>query len=217
MKTTKRMIALCLILILAFTLASCGSKPAPAEPAEPEPTPSMALDNMLKAIGDLDFEEAQKYYAGDMGSVEALNEGADSPTADVVTRMLREAFSFEYTLSNEVISQDGQTATVDVNFVTYNMGEILGEVLEALIARASVLQQGGMTADEFQTQMNDIVVGIYEDIIKKAEKTLKISVPVKLTKVDGEWKVDDLKDSLDFMDGITGGLISYSDSGVPGM
>ncbi len=217
MKTTKRMIALCLILILAFTLAACGSKPAPVEPAEPEPTPSMALDNMLKAIGDLDFEEAQKYYAGDMGSVEALNEGADSPTADVVTRMLREAFSFEYTLSNEVISQDGQTATVDVNFVTYNMGEILGEVLEALIARASVLQQGGMTADEFQTQMNDIVVGIYEDIIKKAEKTLKISVPVKLTKVDGEWKVDDLKDSLDFMDGITGGLISYSESGVPGM
>jgi hypothetical protein len=217
MKTTKRMIALCLILVLAFSLAACGSKPAPAEPAEPEPTPSMALDNMLKAIGDLDFEEAQKYYAGDMGSVEALNEGADSPTADVVTRMLREAFSFEYTLSNEVISQDGQTATVDVNFVTYNMGEILEQVLEALIARASVLQQGGMTADEFQTQMNDIVVGIYEDIIKKAEKTLKISVPVKLTKVDGEWKVDDLKDSLDFMDGITGGLISYSESGVPGM
>nr|MCR5182654.1 hypothetical protein [Clostridia bacterium] len=99
----------------------------------------------------------------------------------------------------------------------YNMGEILEQVLEALIARASVLQQGGMTADEFQTQMNDIVVGIYEDIIKKAEKTLTISVPVKLTKVDGEWKVDDLKDSLDFMDGITGGLISYSESGVPGM
>ncbi len=210
MKTTKRIIALCLILIMAFTLASCGSKSAPDESVEPEPTPSMALDSMLKAIQAMDFETAQKYYAGDMGSLEDLNEGSDSSTADVVTRMLKEALNFDYTLSNEMISADGKTATVDVVFLTYNMGEILEKVMTELIARASALQQGGMTSDEFQTEMNNIIAGIYEDIIKKADKDLQISITVGLTKTDGRWMVNDLKDSIDFMDALTGGLISYS-------
>ena len=205
MKLTRRIIAILLIFALLFTMTACGSKPAD-EPAEPEPSPSMALDSMLKAIQDLDFETAQQYYLGDMGSLEGLTESS-SGTDEVVNRMLREALNFDYTLDNEVI--DGDTATVDLVFKTFNMAEILEEVLTQLIARAAYLQQGGMTSDEFQEEMNNIVIGIYTDIIKKADKDLEISLTVGLTKVDGQWKVDDLKDSMDFMDGLTGGLISY--------
>ena len=205
---TKKFISILLVISLIFVLSACGgAQSGTAEPDEPEETPTMALDSMLQAIQDLDFEEAQKYYAGDMGSVEALNQGSGSDTDEVVNEMLKEALHFEYTLTNEVV--DGDTATVDLVFRTYNMGEILEQVLTELIARASVLQQGGMTADQFQQDMNTIVIGIYEDIIKKAEKDLEIPLTVGLTRVDGQWKVNDLKDSLDFMNGLTGGLISY--------
>ena len=67
-----------------------------------------------------------------------------------------------------------------------------------------------MTADQFQTEMNNIVIGIYNDILKTAEKNLEISLTVNLTKVDGQWKVDDLKDSTEFLDALTGGLSSYN-------
>lgn len=209
MKDIRRIVAFCLILVLAFTLAGCGAKSTPAEPEEPEATPSMALDNMLQAIQDLDFETAQQYYSGDMGSLEGL-ENSSSETADVVTYMLKEALNFDYALDNEMIASNGKTATVDVVFATYNMGEILEQIMTELVARATVLQQGGMTSDEFQDSMNDIVIGIYQDLIKKADKDLEISITVGLTKIDGQWMVDDLKDSIDFMDALTGGLISYS-------
>ena len=78
------------------------------------------------------------------------------------------------------------------------------------MARATVLQEGDMTADQFQAEMNNIVIGIYNDILKTAEKNLEISLTVNLTKVDGQWKVDDLKDSTEFLDALTGGLISYN-------
>ncbi|MBQ1630097.1 MAG: DUF5105 domain-containing protein [Firmicutes bacterium] len=210
MKNIRKFFALSLIIVLAFTLASCGGTQTPAEPEEPEDTPTMALDTMLKSVQDLDFETAQQYYSGDMGSLEGMNENASSETAEVVDKMLRDALNFEYALDNEVISSDGQTATVDIVFTTYNMGEIFKKIIEELMARATVLQEGGMTADQFQAEMNNIVIGIYNDILKTAEKNLEISLTVNLTKVDGQWKVDDLKDSTEFLDALTGGLISYN-------
>jgi hypothetical protein len=210
MKNIRKFFALSLIIVLAFTLASCGGAQTPAEPEEPEDTPTMALDTMLKSIQNLDFETAQQYYSGDMGSLEGMSENASSETAEVVDKMLRDALNFEYTLDNEVISSDGQTATVDIVFTTYNMGEIFEKIIEELTARATVLQEGGMTADQFQTEINNIVIGIYNDILKTAEKNLEISLTVNLTKVDGQWKVDDLKDSTEFLDALTGGLISYN-------
>jgi len=210
MKNIRKFFALSLIIVMVFTLASCGGAQTPAEPEEPEATPTMALDTMLKSIQDLDFETAQQYYSGDMGSLEGMSENASSETAEVVDKMLRDALNFEYALDNEVISSDGQTATVDIVFTTYNMGEIFEKIIEELTARATVLQEGGMTADQFQTEMNNIVIGIYNDILKTAEKNLEISLTVNLTKVDGQWKVDDLKDSTEFLDALTGGLISYN-------
>lgn len=210
MKNIRKFFALCLIIVMAFTLASCGGAQTPAEPEEPEDTPTMALDTMLKSIQNLDFETAQQYYSGDMGSLEGMSENASSETAEVVDKMLKDALNFEYALDNEVISSDGQTATVDIVFTTYNMGEIFEKIIEELTARATVLQEGGMTADQFQTEMNNIVIGIYNDILKTAEKNLEISLTVNLTKVDGQWKVDDLKDSTEFLDALTGGLISYN-------
>ena len=210
MKNIRKFFALSLIIVMAFTLASCGGAQTPAEPEEPEVTPTMALDTMLKSIQDLDFETAQQYYSGDMGSLEGMSENASSETAEVVDKMLKDALNFEYALDNEVISSDGQTATVDIVFTTYNMGEIFEKIIEELTARATVLQEGGMTADQFQTEMNNIVIGIYNDILKTAEKNLEISLTVNLTKVDGQWKVDDLKDSTEFLDALTGGLISYN-------
>ena len=210
MKNFRKFFALSLIIVMAFTLASCGGAQTPAEPEEPEVTPTMALDTMLKSIQDLDFETAQQYYSGDMGSLEGMSENASSETAEVVDKMLKDALNFEYALDNEVISSDGQTATVDIVFTTYNMGEIFEKIIEELTARATVLQEGGMTADQFQTEMNNIVIGIYNDILKTAEKNLEISLTVNLTKVDGQWKVDDLKDSTEFLDALTGGLISYN-------
>jgi hypothetical protein len=210
MKNIRKFFALSLIIVMAFTLASCGGAQTPAEPEEPEDTPTMALDTMLKSIQNLDFETAQQYYSGDMGSLEGMSENASSETAEVVDKMLRDALNFEYALDNEVIASDGQTATVDIVFTTYNMGEIFEKIVEELMARATVLQQGGMTADQFQDEMNNIVIGIYNDILKTAEKNLEISLTVNLTKVDGQWKVDDLKDSTEFLDALTGGLISYN-------
>ncbi|MBR2748388.1 MAG: DUF5105 domain-containing protein [Firmicutes bacterium] len=210
MKNIRKFFALSLIIVMAFTLASCGGAQTPAEPEEPEVTPTMALDTMLKSIQDLDFETAQQYYSGDMGSLEGMSENASSETAEVVDKMLKDALNFEYALDNEVISSDGQTATVDIVFTTYNMGEIFEKIIEELMARATVLQEGGMTADQFQAEMNNIVIGIYNDILKTAEKNLEISLTVNLTKVDGQWKVDDLKDSTEFLDALTGGLISYN-------
>ena len=206
MKKARKFFAILMVITLLFTFTACGTKPA-EEPAEPEPSPSMALDSMLKAIQNLDFETAQQYYLGDMGSLESFSDDSASITGEVVDRMLKDALDFDYTLANEVI--DGDEATVDLVFKTYNMSEIFEKVLTELVARASVLQQGGMTADEFQENMNTIIVGIYEDIIKKAEKDMDISLTVNLTKVDGQWMVNDLKDSMDFMNGLTGGLVSY--------
>ncbi|MBQ1715985.1 MAG: DUF5105 domain-containing protein, partial [Firmicutes bacterium] len=148
--------------------------------------------------------------SGDMGSLEGMSENASSETAEVVDKMLRDALNFDYALDNEVIASDGQTATVDIVFTTYNMGELFEKIIEELMARATVLQEGGMTADQFQAEMNNIVIGIYNDILKTAEKNLEISLTVNLTKVDGQWKVDDLKDSTEFLDALTGGLISYN-------
>ena len=119
-----------------FALAGCASAPSPTE----------TVESAFSSLKSGDFEKFSASYAGDTDSLkEALSSSyldgeaasIDSLTDDqkaIVEKFVKLLFSYDFAVSNETI--DGDSATVVVDFESYDMASIIKGTLSEYLTKA---------------------------------------------------------------------------------
>ncbi len=181
------------------------------------PTPTETTQQFLDGIKANDTESIQKVYAGDPNTVltitpeDAESEGSDGVVVgeiqdtinnDLVPK-LRE---FDYEITNEQI--DGDTATVDVKITTYTVGDAFNTFITDYMSQGFTLALSGASEDD----LSELASSIFSTKINSMEKSYTDTVTVSLSKVDGNWKVDDSKSNAELTDALLGGLYTTIES-----
>jgi len=204
----KKHIAIVVAIFAAIIfLAGCSSTPTPAETA----------DTFLKALKAQDKEAiAGVYVESDVDLLEAASDSAEASEngdgsestatgleAIYEDQMLPKMLDFDYELSNEQI--DGDKATVDVKITTYRIGDAFTAFFSDYISQAFVLAFSNASEEDLDALATTILSGKLADLSEKSyEKTATLSLIMK----DDKWIVDNIDESVDFLDAITGGLVT---------
>ena len=186
------------------------------------PTPTATVESAFNALKSGDFDKFSASYAGDLDSVkEALSSdyingtGAvtDALTDDqkaVLTKFVTMLFSYDFTVSDEKI--DGDSATVAVDFTSYDMASVFKNALSEYFKQAfslvftNALSGATSVSEQYAYILYDELSAQMENT---ANKTLAVQATVELKKTDGKWVIQELSD--DAKNGLTGGLYTYID------
>lgn len=186
-----------LIFVLAASLSACGSASTPKDTAE----------KFLTAVKAKDAEGIRTVYDGSYsedeltGTVESLlGESEEGAADDEATKQFEEKlFDFDYTIGEERV--DGENAEVDVTIKTYDFGTMLGQYAERAMSELMAAAVDGASQEEIDAMDRKI---LEEELDKLTEKSYETTVPMKLKKVEGEWKVAKMEDDSEFMNAILG-------------
>ena len=204
MKIYRKYCAFLLIALLLIGLTGCGGGQ----------TPTDVTKQFLDAIKSKDSKKIEKVYAGK--ELEIVNNGLTDLTGEKAEESTETSFdeensklfeekllSFDYEMSNEKIEDN--KATVDVSITTYKIGDAFTNILSNYIQEAFALAFSGALKEEINKVMNSCFKDEFEKLEKKEfQKTATVS----LTKGDDGWTVDEIEDDSEFMDAITGGMVS---------
>lgn len=192
----KKLLLPIMVLLLASVLSACGG-----------PSPTEVTNSFMTAIKAADTDAISQLYAGEIDDID-FQDGvsADSEdNSDPLTKDLDEKFlAFEYTVSNEII--DGDMATVDIAIKSYPLGEIFGEAVSEYISEAMTLAFSGASEEEINALLENIVMEKLGEAAMDYESTVTLS----LTNSDEGWIVDDISEDSEFMDALTGGMMSFA-------
>lgn len=190
----KKIIATIMSLILVIGLCSCGG-----------PTPTETVDSFLTAVKSSDAETIKTVYSGesfDFNKDISDFEGDDEELNKITTEVLApKMLDFDYELSNEKI--DGDKATVDVAFTTYNFGNALTSFMTDYFSQALALA----FSDTSEEQMNKIAATLYKKSIENMDKNYAGKATISLSKNDGAWIIDEFDDEGEFYNAFLGGAI----------
>lgn len=198
-----RITALISAMIILLVLSACGPK---------IPTPTETADTFLTAIKEQDDEKLATVYSE--GIMNLLNKTAlteeienmdeDSDFAKVFEEnMLPKILDFDYELSNEQIEED--KATVDVKFTTYSFGDAFTSFFSDFISQAMVMAFSDASEEEMDALAVTLLKGKVAELSEKNyEKTVTLSLSMK----DGKWMVDEIEAEGEFIDGLSGGLVT---------
>ena len=198
----RKHIALILAIFTAvFFLAGCSSTPGPTETA----------DTFLKALKEQDGEKlAEVFVGGDLDLLKAVADTEDdTETADTgltkvyEEQMLPKMLDFDYELSNEQI--DGDKATVDVKITNYRIGDAFTAFFSEYISQAFIMAFSDASEEDMDMLATTILSGKLADL---AEKSYEKTATINLINKDGKWVVDLFDTNSDFLDGVTGGLLT---------
>ena len=199
----KKLLVITFIITMLAALNACGPK---------IPTPTETADAFLTAIKTQDKEAlATVYEAGDLDLLEAAAESDESGDTNEDSglnkvyeeQMIPKMLDFDYELSNEQI--DGDKATVDVKFTTYNIGDASTAFFSDYMSQALILAFSDASEEELDSVATTILSGKLADLTeKKFEKTATLSLSMK----DDKWMVDEIETGGDLIDGLTGGLVT---------
>lgn len=199
-RSTKKHIAIIMALLLvAFYLIGCGSS---------TPSPTATADTFLKAFKSQDSGSMSNVYGGpEIDLIDSVSQGdlekETGLNAVFEEQMLPKMLDFDYELSNEQI--DGDKAKVDVKIKTYKFGEAFTSFFSEYLPQMFVLALGNASAEEIdalgETMLREKLSALSE---KSYEKTAELTMTMK----DGKWIVDELEDEGDFIDTISGGLVT---------
>ena len=207
----KKIFCILLIVAMVFTMAACGSKPSAQNTDEEEiMSPTQTLDAFLKAFKARDADKLNEFYEGESDDLIFWKDLEDPALSGLMDKMMEKLLDFDYALSNEKI--DGKTATVDVNFTTYNIGGIMKDIIENMLSDAAALALSGLTQEELETEINEIMTKKFEEYAKIAKKEKVVSVPVNLVMINGRWLVKDISRTDDIMDALSGGLTEFAEN-----
>jgi hypothetical protein len=135
--------------------------------------------------------------------VESLLGDAEEGEVDDATKQFEEKlFDFDYTIGEERV--DGENAEVDVTFKTYDFGTMLGQYLQSAMTELFSAAFSGASEEEIDAIGTRILT---EELTNLTEKSYEKTVPMKLTKVEGNWKVAKIEDDSEFLNGMFGGMI----------
>ena len=196
----RKIFSILLIFVLATSLSACGSAPTPKDTAE----------KFLTAVKAKDAEGIRKVYDGSysedelIGIVESLlGDSEEGEVDDDATKQFEEKlFDFDYTIGEERV--DGENAEVDVTFKTYDFGTMLGQYLQRAMTELFSAAFSGASEEEIDAIGTRILA---EELTNLTEKSYEKTVPMKLTKVEGDWKVAKIEDDSEFLNGMFGGMI----------
>ena len=203
----RKFFAILLMITLVFTFTSCGGT---SKTQTDQLTPTETADKFLAGLKAKDLEAVEEYYEGDIGDLTMLEEEDEPALADVINAMVDKIFDFDYVLGNEKI--DGDSATVEVELTTYDFGGIIQEIMGGLMEDAFALKLTGMSQEEMEAEINELIGGKFKEALDNAAKDHTIKVPMELTRKDGKWVVKDLASSKDFLNALSGGLMELADS-----
>ena len=204
----RKLLVITAIMVIMSVLSGCGPK---------IPTPTETTDSFLQALKSQDAEAIAGVYDGtDVDLLEAASDSAednetdgDSETTDTgleaayEEQMLPKMLDFDYELSNEQI--DGDKATVDVKITTYRIGDAFTAFFSDYISQAFMLAFSDASEEDLDALATTILSGKLADLSEKTyEKTATLSLSMK----DDKWVVDNIEDSDEFLDAITGGLVT---------
>ena len=195
--------------MMVFTMAACGGG-SPAGSKEETMSPTDTMDAFLQALKAKDFEKMQEYYEGEAGDLSMLEEEDDEALKDVINVLVDNMLDFEYTIDNEQI--DGDSATVDVNFKTYDFGGILQDIMGNLMSDAVALGLSGLSQEEMEAEINELIGTKFKEGLDGASKDKEVKVTMNLIMKDGKWMVKDVSDANEFMNALSGGLMDLADS-----
>ncbi len=196
----RKIFSVLLIIVLAVSLSACGSDPTPKDTAE----------KYLAAIKAQDAEGVRAVYDGSysedelMGTVDSLlGESEEGKEDDEAAKQFKvKIFGFDYTVGEERI--DGEDAEVDVTFKTYEFGAMIGQYLERTVNELLPAAFNGASAEEIYEMGIKI---LEEELANLTEKSYEKTVPMKLKKVKGEWKVAEIEDDSEFLNAMLGGMV----------
>ena len=204
----RKLLGITAIMVMIAVLSGCGPK---------IPTPTETTDSFLQALKSQDAEAIASVYDGtDVDLLEAASDSAednetdgDSETTDTgleavyEEQMLPKMLDYDYELSNEQI--DGDKATVDVKITTYRIGDAFTAFFSDYISQAFMLAFSDASEEDLDALATTILAGKLADLSEKTyEKTATLSLSMK----DDKWVVDNIEDSDEFLDAITGGLVT---------
>ena len=189
------------VFTTVFFLAGCSSTP----------TPTQTADTFLQAMKAQDSETMGEVFAGEkldlldaVSDEEEDTEAADSGLTKIYEeQMVPKMLDFDYELSNEVI--DGDKATVDVKISTYRIGDAFTAFFSDYLSQAFILAFSDASEEDMDTLATTILTGKLADL---AEKSYEKTATINLTNKDGKWVVDMLDTNDDFLDAVTGGLLT---------
>lgn len=179
-------ILLCFCLLLCIT--ACETKVN----SEPSKAVEEYINTKKESIVDM-------INSFDLGK---LNNFIPEETKTNITNAILE---FEYEIGDEKIKDDN-TATVDVYFITYDLGDLAGSGIKTFL-KESILSMGGSTSDLVSSIINEVFGEEFDKVLEKG-KTKKTRVVFSLNKINGEWTVDEEKSLESFIDAVSGGLYS---------
>ena len=193
----RKIFSIFLIFVLAASLSACGSAPTPKDIAEKYLAAIKAQDEEgISALSEGSYSEDEL-----MGTVDSvLGESEEGEEEDEATKKFKEkVFDFDYTIGEERI--DGENAEVDVTIKTYDFGTMMGQYLERAMSELMAAAFDGASQEEIDAMGKKI---LEEELDKLTEKSYETTVPMKLKKVEGEWKVAKMEYDSEFMNAILG-------------
>ena len=197
----KRKVFVSILCIVCFIVAACSSTKKPA----------VVADEFITAMKSQDFEKVKSLSAqGDVqdevsDTIEDIlsDTGADDSEDPSTQLFMEKLFDFDYTIGEEKI--DGDNATVEVSFKTYDFYAMLGSYLEKAFSKVLELAFSGSSEEEISGLGAQL---LEEELGALTEKNREAAATLNLVKTDGEWKVTNMDENTEFLDGMFGGLFS---------
>ncbi len=190
----KKIIMPFVILILTMgLLCSCGGA-----------TPTETVDSFLSAVKAEDSETINSIYSDKtfkFGNELYAADSDDEFTNELREKLIPKVLDFEYEIDNEKI--DGDKATVDVTFKTYNLGSTLTSFMSEYMSQAMALA--------FSNALDEQIESLAETLLKSnvdtMEKNYTDTTSISLTQRDGTWIIDKFEENGDFYNAFLGGAV----------
>ena len=172
----KKFLSLVLCAVMAImagaVLTSCGSDPADA------------ADQYLKAIKSQDDKTLSDQIEKSFSTIKMNDE-----QKKIVTNFIKKLCDFDYKVGEA--KKDGDNATVDVTFTTYDWKTWYQNIIKDAQDKAlEMAKEGKITADNATEEATKLIIDdIDKDLGKLKTKSVKSNATLKLKKKDGKWTV----------------------------
>lgn len=196
MRKSRWFMAIPMILICMLALSGCG-----------QPSPEEVVTEFFDTIVSGDYEGAEEFVEGsdeDKESLFGTKDEATDPDEEATDELVETLFrSIEYDEVAE-ISVEEDVAKVSVKVTVLDSATIMEKAMSDIMEMVFTDEYTNATEEESDKMINDMLLAAFTD--PKAPKVTNV-VEVTLNDPGDGWEIvmDDA-----FMDGITGGLMSFS-------
>ncbi len=195
----KRIASLVMVLLVCVNLSACGTKP-----------PKDVANEFLSALQKMDDKKAGELYNGEFKKPD-LNFMDDKEMDTAVGKLLEnKVYGFDYTINGEIITDN--KAVVQVEITAYSIGKAMTKSIQECIGKAieKIFNNIDLNQDmkKLDDEMSKFLTQTMKENLNTCKKDFKKNIKINLTKVDGEWKVDDFESNQDFVNAISGDMAS---------